>query len=246
MSAKKIKREHFAFLRSYWEQIKLLPSKKQKSEVFEAILSVQFFEKEINSISFSNQNQMILWEGLKPILKQSQKGYLDKMGLQGQNPMQGATQDPMPHKDKDKDKEIEREGESATTTNIFYSLSNNIKIKEMDNYIEYLISGDEFIPRPSGFKRKIEKQFEKEDKFQLRDFEKWYLAKECDIYKSKYVGKYIYDIQIEDIYPFTSTKGNNKEYKFIISYADKDVNPSVFSDKYEIENVLSEACNEII
>jgi hypothetical protein len=158
MSSNKIEREHFAFLKSYWEQIKLLPSKKQKCEVFEAILSVQFFEKEINSISFSNQNQMILWEGLKPILKQSQKGYLDKMGLKGLNPSQGAKQAPPQHKDKDedKDKEFEREGEGSD--NIYLHLYGSERNREVDKFIKYLIANEDYVKSETAFTIKIKKK----------------------------------------------------------------------------------------
>ena len=129
-----IEREHFAFLRSYWEQIKLLPSKKQKSEIFEAICSVQFFEKDVKNISFSNQNQMILWEGLKPILKQSQKGYSDKMGLRGANPREGGTQAPCLHKDKDKDKDEELKKNKQKKLDL--SEIQNHKLKE--NILEFI------------------------------------------------------------------------------------------------------------
>ena len=150
-----IEREHFAFLKSYWEQIKLLPSKKQKCEVFEAILSVQFFEKEINSISFSSQNQMILWEGLKPILKQSQKGYIDKMGFQCQNPSKGGSKAPSPHKDKDKDKDKEIKRERERSDSIFYQLTENQKLKEIEKYTEHLMDQEDYIKSATAFKRKI-------------------------------------------------------------------------------------------
>ncbi len=242
MNENSVDREHFAFLRSYWEQIKLLPSKKQKCEVFEAIMQVQFFENEINSISFSSQNQMILWEGLKPILKQSQKGYIDKMGLQDQNPRQGATKAPLQHKDKDKekDKEIEREGER--TQSIFYQLSNNQKLKEIEKYIEHLIDQEEYVKSPGAFKRKINKQLEKEDKHQLQDFERWYLEKECESLEEKYVGAYIGDDEISHIYPYFHTEGYDTSNKFIIWF-NKDSNNSsteCFSSKSEIEEFIRE------
>lgn len=242
MNDNSVDREHFAFLRSYWEQIKLLPSKKQKCEVFEAIMQVQFFENEINSISFSSQNQMILWEGLKPILKQSQKGYIDKMGLQDQNPRQGATKAPFQHKDKDKekDKEIEREGER--THSIFYQLTNNQKLKEIEKYIEHLIDQEEYVKSPGAFKRKIKLQLEKEDKHQLQDFEEWYLEKECEALKKKYVGSYIGDDEISHIYPYFHTEGYDTSNKFIIWF-NKDSNNSsteCFSSKSEIEEFIRE------
>lgn len=224
MSEKNIEREHFAFLRSYWEQIKLLPSKKQKCEVFEAIMQVQFFENEINSISFSSQNQMILWEGLKPILKQSQKGYIDKMGLGSENPRQGANQGPPQHKDKDEDKDKEkkeREGEGSNS--IYFYLANNERLKETESYIQHLIEQEEYVKSVAAFKRKINKQLEKEDKHQLQDFERWYLEKECSSLKEKYVGSYIGDDVISSIYPYFYTEGYDPNSKFIIWF-NKDSN----------------------
>ncbi len=242
MNDNNVDREHFAFLRSYWEQIKLLPSKKQKCEIFEAIMKVQFFENEINSISFSNQNQMILWEGLKPILKQSQKGYIDKMGLHNQNPMQGGIKAPLQHKDKDKekDKEIKREGERNIS--IFYQLSDNEKLKEVEKYTNYLMDQEEYIKSPTAFKRKINLQLEKEDKYQLQDFEEWYLSKECEALKEKYVGTYINNNVISSIYPYFHTNGYDTSNKFIIWF-NKDSNNSstkCFSNKREIEEFIKE------
>ncbi len=242
MNDNSVDREHFAFLRSYWEQIKLLPSKKQKCEVFEAIMQAQFFENEINSISFSSQNQMILWEGLKPILKQSQKGYIDKMGLQDQNPRQGSIKDPLQHKEKDKekDKEIKREGER--THSIFYQLTSNERLKEIERYIEHLIEQEEYVKSHAAFKRKIKLQLEKEDKHQLQDFEVWYLEKECKTLKEKYVGLYIGDDEISHIYPYFHTEGYDPSNKFIIWFNKDSKNSSTecFSSKNEIEQFIKE------
>lgn len=242
MNDNSVDREHFAFLRSYWEQIKLLPSKKQKCEVFEAIMQAQFFENEINSISFSSQNQMILWEGLKPILKQSQKGYIDKMGIQNQNPRQGATKGPIEHKEKDKDKDKEKERERERNNSIYFYLANNERLKETESYINHLINQEEYVKSVAAFKRKINKQLEKEDKHQLQDFERWYLEKECKTLKEKYVGLYIGDDEISHIYPYFYTEVYDPSDKFIIWF-NKDSSNSCtecFSSKSEIEEFIRE------
>jgi hypothetical protein len=198
-----IKREHFAFLRSYWEQIKLLPSKKQKYEMFEAIMSVQFFENDINSISFSSQNQMILWEGLKPILKQSQKGYLDKTGLSSLNPKQGSPKPPTKHKDKEEDKDKElRERESID--NVFFSLTDHERTREANSFAEDISAG---ASNSEAYKVKIKKQINKQHPETLASFQEWYFTKTCAELTEKYAGKEIDDYKIESIHPYTDTKG---------------------------------------
>ncbi len=131
-------------------------------------------------------------------------------------------------------------------TNIIYTLSDNQKLKEIDSYIESLIDEQEYIKSETGFKIKVKKKFDCEDKHQLEDFEKYYLNKECDIYKSKYIGNYIDDVKIENIYPFFETDGYNPDWKFIISYTDKNISQNIFNNKQDIENFLRGATDEII
>jgi len=218
-----IEREHFAFLRSYWEQIKLLPSKKQKYEMFEAIMTIQFFENDIDSISFSSQNQMLLWEGLKPILKQSQKGYLDKMGLRSQNPRQGATKAPTQHKDKDKDKDKERRERETFSNNILFSLAENVQAKEIDRYAESL----DGIRNLAAYKVKLKQKIEKEHKQTLDEFESWYLADKCEELSYKYVGKQVSDYKIQLITNYLDVNIKNgghgdSNWKFIVQVKDTE------------------------
>jgi hypothetical protein len=230
-----INREHFAFLRSYWEQIKLLPSKKQKYEMFEAIMSIQFFEKEINSISFSSQNQMLLWEGLKPILKQSQKGYLDKTGLSSPNPKQGSSEAPTQHKDKDKDKE--RREREYTSNNIYFSISGNELKKEVHSFIN-----DTSIDarNKTAYKAKLRKQIEKEHPQTLEAFEEWYLNSKCEKLLDKYKGKKYQDQTIVSIHSYLDTPGFSDENKFILQMLDEHGKNNIrcYEDIRQIEHDL--------
>lgn len=70
-------RKAFNFYRSHWEQISLL-NDKQQLELFKAICQVQFLEKNVNDISFSDKLVVLVWTGLKHSLSTSISGFINK------------------------------------------------------------------------------------------------------------------------------------------------------------------------
>lgn len=140
-------------------------------------------------------------------------------------------------------KREEREG------NIFFSFSNNEQLKEIDRYIEYLISTEEYIKNPKAFGRKIKKQLVDGDEYQLEDFEKWYLSKTCEELKNKYSGKYLDGDVIENIYPYFDTEAYNPNSKFIIWFIRPGIKKGYsrcFKDRHELYQLLDEVVDGII
>ncbi len=141
------------------------------------------------------------------------------------------------------DKRREREG------NIFFSFSNNEQLKEIDRYIDHLISTEEYIKNQKAFSRKIKKQLVDGDEYQLEDFEKWYLNKTCEELGNKYIGKYLDDDEISNIYPYFKTEGYDPSNKFIIWLIDTDTkkgHSECFEDRHELYQLLEEAVDGII
>ena len=70
-------RKGFNFYLSYWEQMKLL-NDKQKVKLLDAICQVQFLEKNINDISFSDNMLNLVWAGIKHSVSTSLNGFISK------------------------------------------------------------------------------------------------------------------------------------------------------------------------
>lgn len=139
-------------------------------------------------------------------------------------------------------KKIDNREKERLGVSIYYDLSDNEKLRETDKYISHVIQEEGFIKNEKSFKLKVKRQLVNEDKFQLEDFEKWYLKKECEILKEKYVGKYLENNQVSNIYPYFVTEKYDPTDKFILWF-DKDEEFSFhkcFSSKTEIEEFLEE------
>lgn len=133
--------------------------------------------------------------------------------------------------------------------NIYFSFSDNEKLKETDSYIKYLISEAEYLKSEKGFSIKIKKQLANGDDYQLEDFEKWYLSKTCEELKNKYIGKYYEGDVIENIYPYFDTEAYNPSHKFIIWFINTDTKKGYskcFSDRHELYQLLDEVVDGII
>lgn len=110
-----MKRKAFNFYSSHWEQIKLLP-KDKRIDIIEAICKVQFFEKEIEDISFQDELVNLVWVGIKHSLETSRNGFISKqLALRksqskdlGHPPTDGPSQGPTVQ-EKEKEKEQEKE-----------------------------------------------------------------------------------------------------------------------------------------
>ncbi len=70
-------RKGFNFYRSHWEQIKQLDDT-QKLDLFESICKVQFFEEDINNITFDDKITALVWTGFKHSIDTSKSGYIAK------------------------------------------------------------------------------------------------------------------------------------------------------------------------
>ena len=141
------------------------------------------------------------------------------------------------------DKRREREG------NIFFSFSNNKQLREIDRYIDHLISTEEYIKNTKAFSRKIKKQLLDGEKYQIEDFEKWYLNKTCEELGNKYIGKYLDSNEIVNIYPYFHTEDYDPSNKFIIKLIDIDTKEKyfkVFKDGNELEKILKGVVDGII
>ena len=133
--------------------------------------------------------------------------------------------------------------------NIYFSLSDNEQLKEIDRYIKYLISKSEYLKSEKGFSRKIKKQLSNGDEYQLEDFEKWYLSKTCEELKIKYIGKYLDGDVIENIYPYFDTEAYDPNSKFIIWLIRPGIKKGYskcFSDRHELYQLLDEVVDGII
>ncbi len=140
-------------------------------------------------------------------------------------------------------KREEREG------NIFFSFSNNKQLREIDRYIDHLISTEEYIKNTKAFSRKIKKQLLDGEKYQIEDFEKWYLNKTCEELGNKYIGKYLDSNEIVNIYPYFHTEDYDPSNKFIIKLIDIDTKEKyfkVFKDGNELEKILKGVVDGII
>lgn len=132
--------------------------------------------------------------------------------------------------------------------NIYFDLSENEKLRETDKYISHLIESEDYIKNEKSFKLKIKRQLANEDKYQLEDFERWYLEKECESLKDKYVGKYIDDDLISNIYPYFHTEKYEPNDKFIIWFNQDstDSYTQCFSNRFELKEILEEAVSGTI
>lgn len=68
------------FYFSYYEPTKLL-TKTQKCDIFTAICQVQFLEKHIDDVKFSDKTTQLVWIGIKHSLLTSIEGYCNKMRI---------------------------------------------------------------------------------------------------------------------------------------------------------------------
>jgi phage replication O-like protein O len=140
-------------------------------------------------------------------------------------------------------KRDEREG------NIFFSFSNNKQLREIDRYIDHLMQTEEYIKNTKAFSRKIKKQLLDGEKYQIEDFEKWYLNKTCEELGNKYIGKYLDSNEIVNIYPYFHTEDYDPSNKFIIKLIDIDTKEKyfkVFKDGNELEKILKGVVDGII
>ncbi len=70
-------RKAFSFYKSHYDQMKLM-SDKQKAHLMTAICEVQFLEKNISDIKFSDALLNIVWVGIVHSIETSLKGYVSK------------------------------------------------------------------------------------------------------------------------------------------------------------------------
>ncbi len=134
-------------------------------------------------------------------------------------------------------KKREREG------NIFFSFSDNLQKKYLDEYINHLIADSEYIKNETAFKIAIKKKFDKLDKNQLQDFEEWYLNEECKRLTSKYTGTDLFIgefVEIRSIYPYFNTKGYNDSFKFYMDFEESKTNPLGFNSITELEEFIEQ------
>jgi hypothetical protein len=108
--------------RSHYEQTKLL-NKTQKCDIFTAICEVQFLEKHIDNIEFSNKVTQLVWIGIKHSLKTSIDGYCSKMQIDYDKTLAKAVQKGLEQDDDNKEKKKEKykdkqegEGEEEIST----------------------------------------------------------------------------------------------------------------------------------
>ena len=90
------------------------------------------------------------------------------------------------------DKRRERE---HTSKNILFSLSENIRAKEVDRFAESF----DGIRNLAAYKVKLKQKIYKEHKQTLEEFESWYLSDKCYALSSKYVGHRVAEYEIENI-----------------------------------------------
>jgi len=134
-------------------------------------------------------------------------------------------------------KKREREG------SIFFSFSDNLQKKYLDEYINHLIADSEYIKNETAFKIAIKKKFDKLDKNQLQDFEEWYLNEECKRLTSKYTGTDLFIgefVEIRSIYPYFNTKGYNDSFKFYMDFEESKTNPLGFNSITELEEFIEQ------
>lgn len=146
-------------------------------------------------------------------------------------------------------KENRQKREREIINNIYFSLSDNEQLKEIDRYIDDLILVEGYIKNPKAFSRKIKKQILSGDEYQLEDFEKWYLNKICDELKDKYCGKFYDGDLIENIYPYFHTEVYNPDSKFIIWLINSNTNKGYskcFSDRHRLYQLLDEVVHGVI
>jgi|GEM_PF-2858703 len=135
-------------------------------------------------------------------------------------------------------KQKKREGE-APFSNIFFSLNKNESLRESEKYILHLIDQEEYVKSIPAFTRKIKKQLSKNDEHQLEDFEKWYIEKECEVLKEKYLNKYLDDDHISNIYSYFNTEGYDQSNKFIIWF-NKDEKAFSFTECFDNKSQIEE------
>lgn len=135
-------------------------------------------------------------------------------------------------------KQKKREGETPFS-NIFFSLNKNESLRESEKYILYLIDQEEYVKSIPAFTRKIKKQLSKNDEHQLEDFEKWYIEKECEVLKEKYLDKYLDDDHISNIYSYFHTEGYDQSNKFIIWF-NKDEKAFSFTECFDSKSQIEE------
>lgn len=100
-------------------------------------------------------------------------------------------------------KKIDKRRERDVRDNIFFSLSDHERKREVNSFSEYISIGTS---NQDAYKVKIKKQIAKEHPETLEAFQEWYFTKTCKELTTKYHGRSIDGYQIESVYPHSYTE----------------------------------------
>lgn len=118
------------------------------------------------------------------------------------------------------DKRRERE---KPLNNILFSLPENIREKEINEFAESLNG----IRNIAAYKVKLKQRIDKEDKQTLGEFESWYLSDKCNKLSIKYAGCKVGDYQVKLIKSYLEINAKNggygdSDWKFVVLVHIKD------------------------
>ena len=116
--------------------------------------------------------------------------------------------------------------------NYFSFFSEDNKIIYLNQYIEYLIESED-IKNKTAFRIAIKKKFNKKDKDQLEDFERWYLQSACKQLRVTYRSS-----QVIQILPYFEVTNTPYDTKILIETSNDGM--KVFKTGAEAEEYLKE------
>ncbi len=134
-------RKAFSFYRSHYDQMKLM-NDKQKAQLMTAICEVQFLEKNISDIKFSDALLNIVWVGIVHSIETSLKGYVSKQKSLNNDvtiPLEGCQEKDMNPLEQEEEKEEEEgKGKGQLVTGFKKPTASEInqRIQEMNYHLD--------------------------------------------------------------------------------------------------------------
>ncbi|QOP42494.1 replication protein [Sulfurimonas sediminis] len=122
---------------------------------------------------------------------------------------------------------------ALTLADIFRDEDENQINKHIENYLDYLVSVQEYVKNKNAFKIAVKRKINKGVNEQLEDLEEWYLSMMCKKFEERYKGEtIIYNsefLEVLMVYPYFRTEGFNRDDYIFIGIGTKE---QIETDEY--------------